>query len=68
MRAAKKYGKTPSELLRMRNESLAIAFDLAMALVSERETQRNIKDIERQAGRKKGTVFPVLDLAALSED
>ena len=66
-RAARRYGVRPSALLGMRNEWLALAFDLGMIDVSERETQRNMKRVERSAGGK-GMGFPVIDIYRAAED
>ena len=66
-RAARRYGVRPSALLGMRNEWLALAFDLGMIDVSERETQRNMKRVERSAGGK-GMGFPVIDIYRAAAD
>ena len=67
MRAARAYGIRPSKLLGLKNEWLALAFDLGMAVVSETKTQENFASIKAQV-ESKGGAFTVLVINEMAKD
>ena len=67
VRAARAYGIRPSKLLGLKNEWLALAFDLGMAVVSETKTQENTAIIRAQV-ESKGGAFPVISINEMAKD
>jgi hypothetical protein len=61
IKAARQFGRTPSELLRVEDEWQALALDLTLIAAAEADEATDIQREVQSMKSQKGDVFPTFD-------